>query len=56
MPNGKTFMKVTNKQIFIEIQDLKKEVSKVNTIRWMAGTSLSISVFTIGLLARYIGV
>ena len=61
MNNGKrTFIKITNQDIYNEIRDLKSKVdnlreeshnmhlenkSRINQIRWVAGSALSLSVF-----------
>lgn len=54
--NTKTFVKVTNEDIFKKVCDLEEKMGaidrKINVTRWMAGTSFTFSMIVIGVLVE----
>lgn len=45
-------MKITNKILYNEIQDIKKQLNQISLIKYMAGTSLSISLVLIVVISK----
>ena len=52
----KTFIRITNRDIYEKIEELSVHVKetngKVKLNKWMSGTSLSLAIIALGVIAR----